>query len=677
MRRLRSGFRSAPRRGRRRARSNSIPAHVELLEHRLLLAAPEFLSPNVFGVNPTATIEWTDVGAAQYELHLYEDGVQIVVEFIDGTSFVPVDPLSESSLYAVQVRPADGTDADWTAPLRFTVNPDAPGPLQVDDPAFSTDDPAAPPVITWSDVPDANHYEIDIYHVPSGEEVVREDAVDEARFEPDWWWRHDGEYAAYVRAVTADGLRGSWRKLSFNIDGDEDPLTVTDGLSDGQVELSWSEIAGAATHDVLIYDLDAGMEVRREDGLDGTTFAPGLGPGRFQAFVNGVSETGVAGVRSVHVFDGFQLTADVDRTAGDVAPSSGTLVTQSETVTVVGMTNAGATVEIDRDGDGAFDDGSVVADSAGSFSIDVTLVHNDENLGANTLQVRSTLPGTELRPSDSINVHFAVGTVVRFASSAGNVDVELFDEAAPVTVANFRGYFERYANSIVHRSVSGFVIQGGGFTFDEAADPQIERVPTDPPIANEFDPQNSNLRGTLSMALVGGDADSGTSQWFFNLVDNLRLDGDRHTVFGRVIGTGMEVVDAIAAMQTVNLNGVYPQTALGTVPLTGYERFTQALSGTVSVTAASNVVTGSGTSFIAGVQESAGNVPGSAILIAGEEFVVGEIVSDSELTLKDPALPTVDKNHVAGADDVPAFVNSPPDEAEFVVFQQIDELFGP
>ena len=138
-------------------------------------------------------------------------------------------------------------------------------------------------------------------------------------------------------------------------------------------------------------------------------------------------------------------------------------------------------------------------------------------------------------------------TTVRFATNVGEFDVELFDEVAPNTVSNFLNYVTRgdYVDSIVHRSIAEFVIQGGGYYAD------FSPVPTDPPVANEF--FASNLRGTLAMAKISGDPDSATSQWFINLVDNPFLDTQNggFTVFGQVVGAGMLTVDQIAALDTI------------------------------------------------------------------------------------------------------------------------------
>lgn len=146
------------------------------------------------------------------------------------------------------------------------------------------------------------------------------------------------------------------------------------------------------------------------------------------------------------------------------------------------------------------------------------------------------------------------GTVARFASVLGNIDVELFDSETPLTVANFLNYLanSRYENSIIHRSVPGFVIQGGGFY----GPPDYAAVQTFGTVQNE--PGISNLRGTIAMAKIGGNPNSATSQWFFNLANNssnLDTQNGGFTVFGRVLGDGMSVVDAIAALPRQNLGG--------------------------------------------------------------------------------------------------------------------------
>jgi len=146
----------------------------------------------------------------------------------------------------------------------------------------------------------------------------------------------------------------------------------------------------------------------------------------------------------------------------------------------------------------------------------------------------------------------ANATIVAVATPLGNFQIRLFDDVAPEHVDNFLNYVNDgdYANSFIHRSVSDFVIQGGGFIFDANGAPNdlILEVPKDPPIINNFG--LSNTRGTVAMARIGGDPDSADSQWFVNVEDNINLDSidGGFTVFGHVIGDGMQVVDAINAL---------------------------------------------------------------------------------------------------------------------------------
>ncbi len=160
-------------------------------------------------------------------------------------------------------------------------------------------------------------------------------------------------------------------------------------------------------------------------------------------------------------------------------------------------------------------------------------------------------------------------TVVRLQTVLGVVDIALFDSEAPRTVANFLGYVNRgaYNNSFIHRSVPGFIIQGGGYTYSTASG--VASVTTAPPVTNEYSASRSNLRGTIAMAKLGNDPNSATSQWFFNLANNsANLDNQNggFTVFGRVLGNGMDVVDAIARLPVVNAGGAFTNLPLATPP---------------------------------------------------------------------------------------------------------------
>lgn len=151
--------------------------------------------------------------------------------------------------------------------------------------------------------------------------------------------------------------------------------------------------------------------------------------------------------------------------------------------------------------------------------------------------------------------------VVRMETNLGDIDIELYDEAAPITVENFLNYVNsgRYNGTFIHRSMPGFIIQGGGH-FPAPGTGFITAVTADPPIVNEYDPSRSNIRGTIAMAKLPDDPDSATSEWFFNLADNsanLDVQNGGFTVFGQVINAGMDTVDAIAALTIINCGSIF------------------------------------------------------------------------------------------------------------------------
>ena len=151
----------------------------------------------------------------------------------------------------------------------------------------------------------------------------------------------------------------------------------------------------------------------------------------------------------------------------------------------------------------------------------------------------------------------AHGTVVRFTTSLGNVDVRLYDTLTPISVTNFMNYVtaNKYSGSFIHRvpqnttppyGTSNFVVQGGGFILNNSIF-AATGIATNAPIGDEF--HLSNTRGTLAFAK---NAQGATSQWFFNIGNNSFLDAQNFTVYGRVLGSGMTVVDAINNLSAVN-----------------------------------------------------------------------------------------------------------------------------
>ena len=142
-------------------------------------------------------------------------------------------------------------------------------------------------------------------------------------------------------------------------------------------------------------------------------------------------------------------------------------------------------------------------------------------------------------------------TIINVKTSLGDIKLELFNDKAPITAENFIKYVESdyFANSIFHRVIKDFMVQGGGFTLE------MEEKETMSPIKNEANNMVSNERGTIAMARTN-DPHSASAQFFINLKDNLFLDFKNETtqgwgycVFGKVIG-GMEVIDKIAIVDT-------------------------------------------------------------------------------------------------------------------------------
>jgi len=151
----------------------------------------------------------------------------------------------------------------------------------------------------------------------------------------------------------------------------------------------------------------------------------------------------------------------------------------------------------------------------------------------------------------------ATATIVEVETDLGTVEINLYDNATPATVTNFLNYVNSgaFTDSIVHRSVPGFVIQGGGFITDINA--QVSNITTNPAVTNE--PVYSNVRGTIAMAKLGSDPNSATSQWFINLANNAANLDDQNggfTVFGEVTA-GLDIVDTIAGLPSYDFGGAF------------------------------------------------------------------------------------------------------------------------
>ena len=156
-------------------------------------------------------------------------------------------------------------------------------------------------------------------------------------------------------------------------------------------------------------------------------------------------------------------------------------------------------------------------------------------------------------------------TIVQMETNLGPIQINLYDEQTPATVANFLNYVNDgdYSNIIFHRSVSSFIVQGGGYAYNGTW--PVQGIASDPIVINE--PVFSNVRATIAMA-KGSAVNSATNQWFINLANNdSNLDNQNggFTVFGEVV-SGMTFVDEISNVTTYNFGGAFTD-----IPLQSYD----------------------------------------------------------------------------------------------------------
>jgi hypothetical protein len=195
-------------------------------------------------------------------------------------------------------------------------------------------------------------------------------------------------------------------------------------------------------------------------------------------------------------------------------------------------------------------------------------------IGTQTIFDGGTTPTVNLNTSfsDRATTH----SLVQLQSTQGNINLELLDPYTPASATNLINYVNSgaYTNMINHRLAlsngTKFVLQGGGFTFTNPTGTTgaITAISQNAPVVNE--PGITNTYGTIAMAKLGGDPNSATNQFFFNLGDNTaNLDNQNggFTVFSTVTGAGMDAVQAFSAYPVVNQSTV--NSALNELPLTG------------------------------------------------------------------------------------------------------------
>lgn len=167
---------------------------------------------------------------------------------------------------------------------------------------------------------------------------------------------------------------------------------------------------------------------------------------------------------------------------------------------------------------------------------------------------------------------YGANPIVTMETSQGAIEIELFQDKAPKTVENFLKYIDSkfYDNTIFHRVINNFMIQGGGFT------QKMEEKKTQAPIKNEANNGLRNEVGTLAMARTN-DPHSATAQFFINVADNSSLNhtgestnGWGYAVFGKVL-QGMHVVNRIKMVKTGNVSG-YSDVPMDTVIIKSIRR---------------------------------------------------------------------------------------------------------
>lgn len=164
----------------------------------------------------------------------------------------------------------------------------------------------------------------------------------------------------------------------------------------------------------------------------------------------------------------------------------------------------------------------------------------------------------------------ASATIVQFQTVLGDFEVNLYDKTTPKTVENFLAYVNAnaYDNTIIHRSVKDFVVQGGGFKY--VSSDKVEAITRNAAVVNE--PVYSNVKGTIAMAKTGNNPNSATNQWFISVANNaanLDQQNGGFTAFGEVI-SGMDVVLAIANLNRFNFGGNMAELPLRNYSSTDY-----------------------------------------------------------------------------------------------------------
>lgn len=389
---------------------------------------------------------------------------------------------------------------------------------------------------------------------------------------------------------TTAGSATSRSPIPFTVTFDED----VSGFDSGDLSVTNGTVSSFAQADARTYTFqvapaDEGV-VTAQVAAGGVTDAAG----NASAASNAVSVT----------FDSAAPDApQFDLAAGSDSGAAGDLRTDQAQVTLSGTAEAGSTVKLFRatapgtpgtgtplatttaDSGGAFSFIGVnlavgpnsfavqAVDAAGNASATFaqTVTRNTPPTVANPIGPQTASAGGPDLTFDLSGVFADAERVVRLTTSyptgqTGNIDINLFANQTPKTVANFLAYVnssdpaQNYDGTIFHRLAPGFVLQGGGFKFNDAGTTTATAFP---PLTKRAavpnEPGVSNTRGTVAMAKQGNDPNSATDEFFFNLADNsANLDNQNggFTVFGQVMNGGQQTVDAVSGLATYSGAGI-------------------------------------------------------------------------------------------------------------------------
>ena len=366
----------------------------------------------------------------------------------------------------------------------------------------------------------------------------------------------DGERGTIVTAATAVDSATVGQTVALI-------ATATPTAAGGTIRYSWAQIDGH------------GVEILDGDSAAASFVAPSLGGGQALTFlVTTTNDAGDAGRAAVSVSvaedPDYDPYADIgggsdSSVAGGPVADAGDdqSVQQAEVVTLDASDSrgtdltyrwrqiAGTTVVLSATdvAEVTFTAPAYGADGSSVLLFELAVTDDENRTVTDRVQVT-------VRDPDATFVRVTVATTM------GDFVIELDQDKAPLTVENFLQYVDDgfYTNTLFHRVIPNFVVQGGGFLVG------LTQKDTRDPIVNEADNGLSNIRGTVAMARTS-DPDSATSQWFVNVANNTSggdglsdldpggVDESGYAVFGTVV-EGMDVVDNIAAVATTTTNGM-------------------------------------------------------------------------------------------------------------------------